>query len=230
VRQPMTTTLYSIIQSELIKKGLNEFVDTEGNLVLFDEEFQFMTKILTYDPDVQEIVNQLFQNVSLNDPIADTHFKKSFLYRFINRQLNRQTIEAFKLVLLSTFLTHQSFINTLYKDIELYTTQGHQSNTTGNQLTTQLTESLANTDNRQAYAQLPQSTVQLDVNSTIMESANDNTISRNKQTNNQENTSDNATTNNIEAKTYQLETLLQTSEVFEQTLDTFDKKCFLQFW
>jgi len=63
-----------------------------------------------------------------------------------------------------------------------------------------------------------------------MESANDNTISRNKQTNNQENTSDNVSTNNIEAKTYQLETLLQTSEVFEQTLDTFDKKCFLQFW
>jgi len=67
VRQPMTTTLYSIIQSELIKKGLNEFVDTEGNLVLFNEEFQFMTKILTYDPDVQDIVNQLFQNVSLNE-------------------------------------------------------------------------------------------------------------------------------------------------------------------
>jgi hypothetical protein len=38
-----------------------------------------------------------------------------FLYRFINRQINRQTVESFKMQLLYTFLNHQDFLNRLEK-------------------------------------------------------------------------------------------------------------------
>src|SRR5699024_6908441 len=42
------------------------------------------------------------------------------------------------------------------------------------------------TDNRQARSDLPQNRVNLDVNNTIMATANENDISRNKQTNSQD--------------------------------------------
>ena len=53
----MTARLFSIIQSELFKKGLNEIVDDDGKLIYFDNDKQFTTKILKYDEDVAEIVN-----------------------------------------------------------------------------------------------------------------------------------------------------------------------------
>ena len=70
----ITTTLYNIIRSELIKEGFNEFVNDQGELVLFKEEDQFLTKILKYDDDVKKIVNKLFTEQSLNDPENDGHF------------------------------------------------------------------------------------------------------------------------------------------------------------
>ena len=48
------------MRSELIKEGFNEFVDDDGNLIIFEEESQFMTKILTYEDNVKKILNKLF--------------------------------------------------------------------------------------------------------------------------------------------------------------------------
>src|SRR5699024_11792863 len=53
-------------------------------------------------------------------PIYDFHFKKAFFYRFVNRQINRQTIESFRFELISTFLTYQEHINKVYEDLEKY--------------------------------------------------------------------------------------------------------------
>src|SRR5699024_10388047 len=105
-----TTTVFKIIQSELLKKGLNEFVDEDGNLIFFESEYQFTSKILSYDEDIKHIVNDLFSNHQLDDPVFDDQFKKMFLYRFINRQINRQTVESFKMQLLYTFLNYQVII------------------------------------------------------------------------------------------------------------------------
>src|SRR5699024_2148964 len=122
-----TTTIFKIIQSELIKKGLDEFIDDDGNLVLFDDDHQFMTKILKYDDDVSKIVDHLFYGQSLKDQEFDTHFKKGFLYRFINRQINRQTVESFRLELLATFISNEDYINRIYSDMDHYITQKQTS-------------------------------------------------------------------------------------------------------
>src|SRR5699024_6166286 len=119
----ITTTLYNIIQSELIKKGFNEIVDHERNLIYFDNDKQFMKKIFSYDQDISDIVNDLFNGSTLEDEEIDLHFKRSFFYRFINRQINKQTIESFKFELLSTFLMNEEFINRVYSDMEDYLTQ-----------------------------------------------------------------------------------------------------------
>lgn len=201
----MTVTLYNYIQSELMKKGLNEMVNAQGELIFFKEESQFMTKILAYDEDVSTIIDKIFTGVSLTQYAHDIHFKKTFMYHFLNRRINGQTIENFRVKLLTTFLMNQDYINRVYTDLELYLAQtgssdqqsqsatndsNSQTNKTSNRQTnsqtnTQQTDGSSTGDNREADARLPQNNVQLDVNSTVMTAADSNRISRNKQLDNQ---------------------------------------------
>lgn len=274
----ITTTLYNIIQSELIKKGFNEIVDHEGNLIYFDNDKQFMKKIFSYDQDISDIVNDLFNGSTLEDEEIDLHFKRSFFYRFINRQINKQTIESFKFELLSTFLMNEQFINRVYSDMEDYLTQkqmgqqddkktNKQENTETNKQTNRETNKQKNretnnqnsdstntSDDRSGYADLPQSSVNLDVDNSVMTSASNNTVSRNKQKNNNksnteilgetegtsqgdtEGTSQGITEGETEGKTtnenrsYQLDELFKTNGLLEEIFNIFDKKCFLQIW
>ena len=225
-----TTTLFNFIQSELIKRGFNEFVNKDGHLVFFDSDYQFMTKIFSYDDDVSEIVDDLFNGMNLDDQVHDNHFKKSFIYRFINRQINRQTIEAFQLELLSVFMINQKYINTVYNDLEDYILQKNISNSDNEQKNNQVNSGSTTTDNRSAFADLPQSTANLDINNTTMQYPSDNTISRSKQTNQQE--TDGSTTNesNSENRSYSLDELFKSNGVLENILNIFDIKCFLQVW
>src|SRR5699024_12111610 len=103
-----------------------------------------------------------------------------------NRQINRQTVEAFKMELLSTFISNETFINTLYEDLEKYIEQTNTTNGENNQINKQLNDGSTTTDNRQALADLTQTSNNLDVDNTVMDHATDNTISRTKQKNKQE--------------------------------------------
>lgn len=226
----MTISLYDFMQSELIKRGLDEFEDEEGNLLYFKEESQFLSKILAYDDDVKDIINHLFNGVSLTKREHDEHFKKTFLYRFINRRFNRQTVESFKLELMMTFLTQETFLNQLYENMEKYIHQSQINTQTNQQLTEQLADGVTTTDNRQAYADLPQNDVQIDVDSTIMNSASDNTISRNKQQNQQQTEGLSTGTVESENKQFQFDTLFQSSSVMNRVLNLFDEHCFMQTW
>lgn len=226
----MTTTLFNVIRSELIKKGLNEFVDDEGNLILFNEEHQFMTKIFSFDEDVSKIVDNLFSGLSLKDPDHDLHFKKTFIYRFINRRINRQTIEAFKLELLSVFMSNQDYINRVYLDMEKYLTQTATSESQNKQTNNQLIDGTTTSDNRSAFADLPQSTVNLDVDNTVMQYPSDNTVSRNKQTNRQETDGKTLGEHVSENKVYRLDELFKTNGILEEIFNKFDRKCFMQVW
>ena len=258
-----TTTLYKIVQSELYALGHDhEIVDKEGNLVFFDNKFQVMSKIMSYDEDIKNIVNHLFNGYGLEKSEHDTHFKKMFFYRFINREINRQTVESFMFELMSTFLTNQDYINRIYTDMDKYILGYSETNQDSNQDSNDLKTSNSKnnysntseststgnttTDNRQARSDLPQSNVNLDVNNTVMRSANENDISRNKQNNTQKNTDEQTSSNETEntdqseshssgeshsiSKTYQLDQLFKTNNVLERIMNEFDKKCFLQFW
>ena len=241
-----TTTIYNIIHSELIKRGYNEIVDNDGNLIYFDSDQQFMNKIFSYDEDISEIVDDLFNGNVLDDPVHDDHFKRNFFYRFINRQINRQTIESFKIELISTFMSNEDYINRLYADMDLYLNQTNKSEgenkqlnkQTNKQLNKQKTDGSTISDNRSAFADLPQSTANLDVDNTTMSYATDNTISRNRQKNLQdidgitEGETDglNEGNNKTESTIYQLDELFKTNGLLEQVYNVFDVKCFLQVW
>lgn len=128
----VTTTLYKIIQSELFRRGFNrEIVDDEGNLVYFDLEQQNMTKIMRFDDDVKKIIDSLFMN-SLKDNTHDIHFKKAFMFKFLNRQINKQTVESFKFDLISTFMMNEDYINRIYQDSEKYIHRLNESESNSN--------------------------------------------------------------------------------------------------
>src|SRR5699024_9823608 len=126
-------------------------------------------------------IDYIFSGVSLNKEEHDKHFKKGFLSRFVNRQINRQTVEAFKMELLSTFISNETFINTLYEDLEKYIEQTNTTNAETNKIKKQLNDDTSTTDNHQPFADLTQTSKNLDVDNTVMDHAPDNTISRNKQ-------------------------------------------------
>ena len=123
---------------------------------------------------------------------------------------------------MNVFLTNQDFINRVYQDLEKYVSGTSQTN----QQNQQLNDGTTTSDNRQAFADLPQNQINIDVDNTEMTSASDNTISRNKQTNQQQ--TDGTTT--TESKSFQLDQLVKSSTIMEQIFSIFDEKCFLQVW
>jgi len=225
-----TTTLFKVIQSELIKSGVNEIVKPDESkyfkpdldFLWFNDDVQFTTKILKFDEDVSKIVDNLFSGLSLKNKEHDHHFKKSFINRFVNRQINRQTVEAFKMELVSTFLNHEEYLNSIYENMEKYITQ----TSVNNQKNKQLTDDISTSDNRSAFADLPQSSTNLDVDNTVLNYASDNTISRNRQKNKQE--TDGEVTG--ENKKFQIDELVKAGSLLNNLFDEFDRKCFLQIW
>ena len=211
-----TTTLNEYINGELMRMDKDEFIN-DGKLTIFDDEFQFIQKIIKFDEDVYKIVNEkIFKNLKFEDEKVDKHFKKSFITRFLDREINRQTIEAFSSQVVYITLTHEEYIKTVfgsefYKYLEQHvdfnndyvgntienstehgeTKQTQDSNTKDNYSDTSNTTHSDTTngkggstdDNRSANATLPQSEVNINVDNTNLNYADENNISRNKNTN-----------------------------------------------
>ena len=230
----MTTTvrLFSIYQSELQKRGFNEFIDSKGDLVLFKNDVSFIQKIMNYDEDIQAITEWLFCGFKLDNEEFDTLFKQNFIYRFINRRINRETIEAFQIELMNVFMTNRQYLNRVYSNLEQYILNQSEQEGSNNQTSngTSTTNSTSQGDNRQAYSELPQNEFNLDLDNSVMTSPNDNTISRDRNQSNQESLNDNNTTGENKGKsiTYDLDNLIKSSTIIEDIYREFDRKCFSQ--
>lgn len=109
-----TTTLMDIIQGELQKKGFNEFVN-DGKLTYNDKSYAFIQKVLRFDEDVKNIVDDIiFQGFSFNDERIDRYFKESFTTRFLDREIGRQTVEAFASLVLYETIIREDYIFTVF--------------------------------------------------------------------------------------------------------------------
>lgn len=109
-----TTTIMEIIQGELQRQGLNEFINN-GKLTFDNQEFQFMQKILKFDDDVKKIVdNIIFKGFSFSDERIDRYFKQSFTTRFLDREIGRQTVEAFASLVLYETIIREDYIHTVF--------------------------------------------------------------------------------------------------------------------
>lgn len=206
------TTLMYIILSELIEAGFNEFEET-NKIIFFDDDKQFIKKIMKYDSDVQIIVNEkVFQGESLKVIDHDIHFKKTFINKFLNRQIGRQTIEDFSTQVLYTFFLYEEYINLVYSDLDKYLTRHSENNVDGNRS--------GINDMRRLSSDLPRDNINLNVDDTILNYGNENTISRDKhQEDNQQSSI---------SKSYNLDDLKNSKALLKPVFNEFDRNCFMQ--
>lgn len=207
-----TTTVFDLIKSELINSGKSEFY-TNNNIVFNNDEYVFIKKIMRFDEDVKKIVDKMFfQNEKLSTTDSDTHFKKIFVNRFLNRQIGRQTVEDFSSQVMYVYLLNEDYINSLYNDSEKYLKELNENNSKGNNTN--------QNDNRTLHTTLPQSQVNLNVEDTELAYGDTNTLTRNKDTSN--NNNETISTN------YNLDILIKIKPLLEEIFIEFDKNCFMQ--
>ncbi|MDU7578629.1 MAG: hypothetical protein E7K43_20775 [Bacillus subtilis] len=204
-----TTTINEYLNSELARMGFNEIVNN-GKLTFFDEEFQFIQKIIKYDDDVHDIVTRkIFKGFQLPDVETDKHFKQAFVTRFLDREINRQTIESFASQVMYISITHSDYINEVFsKDFMMYVnntsfsesietgnmigqtlndtnttnndkSQSHE-NFDGNETSQAIHEESDINENRSAKSTLPQSEVNINVDNDELNYADENNITKSK--------------------------------------------------
>lgn len=200
-----TTTINEIIQSELLNSGHNEFINN-SRLSFDNKDFQVIQKIMRYDDDVQDIVNNIiFKGFQFNDDRIDRYFKETFVLRFLDREISRQTVEAFATQVLYVTFAHEDYIYTVFSsDMDKYL-QNHvitesvetsnalenetqqaqskerQQTTSHNEHEDESNQTGTNTSSdRSMTSTLPQSEVNLDVDNDQLTYADENTISKNK--------------------------------------------------
>lgn len=194
-----TTTLMEIIQNELQRNGHNEFYNA-GQLSFNNDKYAFIQKVLRFDHDVKCIIDDIiFKGFKFNDERIDRYFKEAFTTRFLDREIGRQTVEAFASLVLYECLIREDYIYTvfgseLYKYLENHVdfnsdeienqiseeNQDNTSNETYDENTVGKGTSVS--DDREATSTLPQSEMNMNVDNDVLTFADDNTITKNKTT------------------------------------------------
>lgn len=209
-----TTTIHDIVRSELINSGFDEFMHN-GDFVFYNDDFQFIKKMLKYDDDVHKIVTKtFFQGFTFETEQMDKAIKRMFMNKFLNREIARQTVEDFSSQLMYVTLSSERFLTTIFNDLDNYllSKSENMSSNTGADLT----------DTRTLFSSLPQSNVNLNVDDTVLDYGDNNNIARSKSSKNGETTAS--------QQSYDLEKLLMTNGLIDSFLKTIDQKCFLQTW
>lgn len=196
-----TTTIYEFLTGELKRLGFDEFIN-DGKLTYNDDNFAFMQKVLYFDEDIQKIVDdKIFKGFKLDDEKSDIHFKESFILRFMDREIGRQTIEAFASQVLYVTITRREYINTVFShEVQKYLdnhvinqsedigtqeetsteNKTNEENEKENRTNEETEKSDSENSNREATSTLPQSEINLNVNDDELTYADENRISKDK--------------------------------------------------
>src|SRR5699024_8533902 len=127
-------------------------------------------------------------------------------------------------------MSNEDYINRVYTDLDDYVTQKNTSESENTQDNDQTNTSTNTSNNRQAFTDLPQNQVNIDVDNTELDYATDNTITKNKQENEQQTKGNTKGNSHTENKNYNLDELFKSNGLLEQILSVFDSKCFMQVW
>lgn len=206
-----------------------------------------MRKILSYDDDVAFITNNaIFIDITLVDSEIDKRFKKAFVMKFLNRQIQTQTLESFQAKVMQTYYMNEDFLIRYYTELDKYlhlTSYGDSNdenenvgNDTSEDVTTNRNESTTNS--RSASSDLPQNRHNLNLNDDTMPTAKTNDISKQGQVGTGENISNDIRNSQSTSKgksrfqnqQMTLENLRQMRPMLSEVFDDFDRNCFLQVW
>lgn len=222
------TTLYDLIKMELHERGFDELVN-DGKFTFYNNEYAFMKKISRFDEDVQSIVNDLFQGERLIDDEADRHFKRLFVTKFIDRTIKTQTMDMFSNRIVQTFLLNDEFINHIY-DINSFLTGVTTSENKDITESHSTGKNNAENVNRSARTELPQTQVNVNVDSTELEYANEFNLSKNQDNSNNENESNSTSERNSVNRSYSMDNLIKIKGLLESVFVDFDRNCFTQIF
>ena len=178
-----------------------------------EENNAFMKKAMAYDDDVKKIVNEKFF-VGVELTIHDDEFKRMFLNRFLNSEIICQTLDLFGSLCSYMLLENKRYLDSVYSNYDKFVTGEHTT-------TTNATNSNLH-KNRNAYQELPQDEVNIDLNDDTFDYASTNGISLDKSQS--DNQSDNL------SKSYNVDNLLRLDNILDNVLTKFDRKCFLQVY
>lgn len=206
-----TQTLMDYLQSELQRKGLNEFYNNH-RLTFSDPRYAFIKKINSYDKDVQNVVDDKIFIGFKFEGYAEYGFKKAFILKFLNREIAMQTMDMFSVNLVSLCIQNQNYIENIFNNLQDFVVGGTNSRDTD--------DSTVQSDLRELESSLPQDNVNLNVEDTILNWGDENRINRNKTT------SSDVKTHHSEQ--YDIGNLLQTNQIIVNLLKTFDKALFSQ--
>jgi hypothetical protein len=169
-----TTTIEEIITSELQRKGFSEFYQCNQNLLTWNNDiYTFISKIQSFDKDVKSVVDAvIFSNIQypqITQPVDpqnletfDIWIKKTFINKFLDRQIKWQTIDLFRSKLLSFMSLNGMQIQYLYENFSNFMSG----------------KGLAIHENRIATQDLPQTQVNIDLNDDSFPFASSNNISK----------------------------------------------------
>lgn len=213
-----TTTLMDILRSELIKKGENEFINN-GRLTFFDNDFAFIEKVARFDDDVYDIVtSRFFGGRSYPDEAIDRNFKQAFTNRFMDRQIGRQTLEAFQSQVVTLYIQYAEYIYYTFGKLDNFIENKSTSETHSDE------QSTNTSDYRGLEATLPQTEINLDVTDDDLNYADTNNINKRQDKGNSKANS------NSENRTFNPDNLEKVFLMKERIMNKFDEKCFLQIW
>lgn len=213
-----TTTLMDILRSELIKRGENEFIN-DGRLTFFDDKYAFIEKVAKFDDDVYDIVTKhFFGNRSYPDKTIDRNFKEAFTNRFMDRQIGRQTMEAFQTQVVTLFIQYSEYIYYTFGKLDDFIENKQTSETHSDEKSTETS------DYRGLEATLPQTEINLDVTDDDLNYADTNNINKRQDKGNRQANS------NSENRNFNPDNLEKIFLMKERIMNKFDQKCFLQIW
>lgn len=236
-----TTRIYNILLGELYKRGYNYYRDEKTNKIVYLSDDSLMQKILSYDPIVDDIVSIVFFNNNyLNLEEADIAFKYLWTSEFLTREIKYQTLELFSAKNTSLFYQYANIILAYFRDFDKYLTNTSETDTTGSSNSTNTQTIISNKNDiinsNAIVSTLPQTEINMDLNNDTLTYADNNNISKTKNNSNSNTDTKNHTDGeNIQkssTRSYDISKLVTYTKtnILQEILNDFDKKCFLQTW
>lgn len=205
-----TTTMFKMTRSKLIKLGFNENFN-DGKLTLGQREYAYLTKMMRFDDDIYTIVTEYyFAYFSFSDLEVDRKFKKLFFTKFLQYDINAQTMESFSLDVNYTSQMLEDYIIKLYKDLDKFLS--NDTVVKGNRVAT------TTDDNRTLQTDLSDDNINLDVDETVLDYGHTNTINRSKNlgVSNDETTS----------SRFSVDEFIKSQSLLDDVLSIYGKNCF----
>lgn len=206
-----TTRLYDIIYGELERHRAEIY--RSNNQIIFNQA-NLMKKTLEYkDPNFIKMLQEtLFYGTSnINQR---ERFEREFLQRFINRVIKYQTVDLFSTYLASFVSEYQELINYCYDKYDMLVTGQVDTVSNNNSTSTNKSNSI--------YSNLPQNQINMSLDNDTLEYADDNTITKSRNTN--------SGTDKSTSSAYDIEALSKISTLKEQIFKDMDSLLFSQIY